>query len=217
MASFNETLRESTRLLAGFNNVLRNAGGGGGFGGGSAAAGVIGGLAGGRAALAAGGPLGLALAGAGLAAGAVNGAATFLGPGARAFAATGSSSALAAGVTAGLLDTIGSNPIGALLTADLQVARGTAQRAGASVADTTTDLARIGVNVSDRQRRALFGVAAEQERRVTEERARVEAIANSAAALEGVKPAGASDSFSEVVAVLRSIENKITNVTGGRN
>ena len=221
MASFAQEIAEATRLLARFNANLRAASGGGAGGGGSggSAAGLVGGLAGGRGFLAAAGPAGIALAGAGAATDAVAAGARFLTPAASAYAATGSSQALASGVTQAVLRTIQSTDVGALGLglSGISAAMDTNQRAGADVLSTTEDLARIGVDVGDKGRRQLFDVAQDQQKRVTEERAKVAAIAGSAAELNDAKPKGGGAGFDAIVGVLERIEMQLaTGERGGR-
>jgi hypothetical protein len=218
VASFAEEIRAATQALSGFTAALRLGGLGAGAGAGGAV-GAMAGIAGARGALAGAGPAGLALAGATLGFEAAAAGARFLTPAASQFAITGSSQGFASAVTASVLGAAQNTAIGGLVLGATGVAAPieTNQRAGQSVLSVTEDLARIGVNVSPRQRQRLFDVAQEQEARATEERARVAEIANSATALAKAKPAGAGEGFDAIVSALQSIENVVRNVVGGRN
>jgi hypothetical protein len=218
--SFNDQIREATRNLSAFNSALRMASGSGGGGGGGGAAGMVAGMAGGKGFLAAAGPLGLAMAGASMAVDAAAAGAQFLTPAARGFAITGSSASLAVGITQSTISALGSNPFTNLLTQPLQVSNEVAQRAGQGVLGVTEDLARIGVRVSDKQRRALADISAEQENRVTEERQKVQDIVGSADFLQKVMPGGegANPVNQQILSVLMSIENLISRgPIGGKN
>jgi hypothetical protein len=229
VGSFADEIKEATRLLPAFNAALRGAGRGGsagglagapGGGGGGALGSVLGGVMGkGGGFAAAAGPAGLAIAGASMAFDAAAAGARFMTPAASAYAVTGSSQAFGSAVTQSTIGAIQGNAFGGLIlgATGVTAAADTNQRAGQSVLNTTEDLARIGVNVSDGQRQKLFDIAQEQEKRVTEERGKVAALAGSAAELRDAKPAGAGGGFDAVVSALQSIESLLRGLVGGRN
>lgn len=218
--AFAEELDKASRALARFVSSLdeaQGAGGGGRGRGGSLGGGLIGGLSGGRGFLAAGGPAGLALAGAGALYGAAEDAARFSTPAARAFSVTGSSASLAVGVSNSVLDAVQGNAFGGLLlgATGVSAARDTASRAGARTVGVTEQLARVGINVPDETRQRLFDTALQQERRVTQERQRVDDLAGSADAIDRARPAGAGEGFDSVVSAIRSLENTVKSLSGG--
>lgn len=232
MASFSDEVQRATRELGALANAAKSARGGvGSAGGGGAAAAaasaagggggslanVAGGLAAGRAGLAALGPAGIALAAGGALVDAAAGAARFATPAANAFAVTGSSAAFAAGVTQSTLAAVGGTAFGGLLLGATGVAAAatTNQRAGEKVLDVTRDLAAIGIDIGEERRQAFFKAAQEQSKRITKEEGEVQAIAGSADALDGARPAGAGDGFDKVVSILQSIESLMRNLTGG--
>jgi len=232
VANFAEELKKAADGLSKFNAELSkrassqprdelgrfvSAGGGGAAGGLGGLAGIVGGVAGGKGFLAAAGPLGAAIAAGGMVADAVNAGAKFFTPAASAYAVTGSAQGFASAVTQSTLSAVGGTSLGGLLlgATGVSAAQDTNQRAGAAVGNVTEDLARIGVGVSGAQRQRLFDIAQEQEKRVTEERARIAEIAGSAAELSDAKPAGAGAGFDAVVSALNSIESLLRGLVGG--
>lgn len=228
MANYAEELRKNTEALQ--KNTEKNAqprdelgrftsaGGGSAAGGAGNLAGLVGGVMGkGGGFLAAGGPAGVALAAGSMAFDAASDLARFATPAAKAFAATGSSAAFAAGVTQSLLNSVEGTGIGGLVLGATGVsqARNTAQRAGDVVKGYTEEMARAGLDVPDKLRNDLVKTATTQEARVATERAKVDALVSSADALKGLKPEGAGAGFDQVVDLLAKIERWLAGFTGG--
>lgn len=215
MASFSDELREAAKNLHAFNAIARAATTPGSLAGAAAT------RAGASASTAANVTFGVSagMAAAGLAYDAAAAGAKFLTPAASAYAVTGSSQAFASAVTKSTLSAIESNAFGGLLlgATGISAAKDTNERAGQGVLSVTEDLARIGVDVSDKQRKELFDLTQSQEKRVTKERGKVAEIADSAAALAGARPEGAGAGFDGIFSILVSIEGLLRGFTGGRN
>lgn len=227
MASFSEEVSKATEGLKKFNQALSagqrfDAHGAakalspsGSPGGGLPA---LPGLGGG--AISKAGAIGLAIGAGAEAAGTVAQALT---PAAKAFHASGTSAGVATAVTNQLLDSVQDTRIGAfaLAVTGVSTARETTQRAGARVGAVTEDLARYGVTVSDEFRQRLANTAIEQEKRVTTERGKVDALTGSAAALDAARPDSAKGGamgagFDAIVGVLSRIEGLLRSNGGGR-
>lgn len=226
MANWQEELSRAAQKLSdaadklgdarGGANRLHAGQGGPGSSGQGGVGSLVGGLSGGRGFLAAAGPAGIALAGAGIAADAIAAGARFATTAANAYAVTGSAQAFASGITSSLVGAAENTALGGLLlgATGISAARGTNQRAGAATLDVTEDLARIGVSVSEEQRQRFFDRNQEIEKRVTEERGKVEAIQNSAKELDDAKPAGAGGGFDRIAKLLESIEGLLRRALG---